>query len=1037
MIQGPHPSVALLTAFDQGRLDPNDWTEVEAHLAACDFCCRLLEGVNDDTLVHLLREPGEQPTAAQDEPTLRRTPPPEVPAALLDHPRYRVLELLGAGGMGWVFKAEHRLMERTVALKVIRRDLMNRPTAAERFVLEVRAAARLSHPNIVTAHDAEQAGDVHFLVMEYVHGESLESLVHRQGTLSVVQSCDAVRQAALGLQHAHERGMVHRDVKPANLLRTPDGTVKVLDFGLARFASEARGGPLTPEGAVLGTPDYVAPEQALDPQRADIRADLYSLGCTLYFLLAGRPPFGEGTVLQKLMAHQGETPRPLSVRRPALPRKLTELIERLLAKDPAQRPQTPMEVAQALLPFTTPDSLSDQGAEPCSGAGNTVVRNSPTTRGFGVPWLLVLAPMVLLLAGVSGALAWRFVWREAQPPDVPESTTPGPVEHKSPIDAGVPKTFEVRCLSSHDGAFTCAVFSRDGGIALAAGADRSVRIWDLLAGKERGRLATQRAAITAIALSPDGHRALTGGEDGVVTVWDLEKKKSLRTINAHERAVRGLVFGHDGRYFLTSGEDGRAQLWDTESIEMRDQSREFVLRPRIGFLHLAADPRQNGVATPATDSSIYTWRKGWKDWRILKGHQAPALCVSWSANFRYLLSGSADDTLRLWSMATGKTLMVFKGHSGSVLCVDLSRDSRFALSGSTDRTVRLWDVVGEQEEACLEGHTDAVIAVAFHPDGRHALSAGRDGTLRTWELPEGLSSRPLGFLESVHCVALTPDGNRSYDCIGTEVIHIWDMTNKKDIGILVGHERPVLGLALSSDGKTLASCGWDGMVKLWDTEHNTEIRTLNGHQGPVRTVAFSLDGKTLASGGEDGTVRLWDMDSGKQTVRLDGHKGEVRSVSLSPTGKLLASGGADGTVRLWEVAEQRERFRMKKHQGAVHGVALTPDDSLVASVGADGTVRLWDAATGEQKKVLRDHTGPLCAVAVAMDGTRLATGGSEGIIKIWTLPECDKAIDVRPLRDRKPISGLQFLADCMRLGSASVEGSVVIWIIMPDKKKPK
>src|SRR5262249_39448581 len=192
--------------------------------------------------------------------------------------------------------------------KVINRCFTANAASVERFRREVRAAARLSHPNIVTAYDAENAGDTHFLVMEFIEGTSLGCLVKERGPLPVDQACDYVRQAALGLQHAHERGMVHRDVKPDNLILTPDGTVKVLDFGLAALTAE-RGGGRTGENVVRGRPDYLAPEQAEDARNADGRADVYSLGCTLFQLLTGSVPYPAETALKRILAHR-EKPLP-------------------------------------------------------------------------------------------------------------------------------------------------------------------------------------------------------------------------------------------------------------------------------------------------------------------------------------------------------------------------------------------------------------------------------------------------------------------------------------------------------------------------------------------------------------------------------------------------------------------------------------------------------------------------------------------------------------------------------------------------------
>ncbi|HEV3261717.1 MAG TPA: serine/threonine-protein kinase [Gemmataceae bacterium] len=259
---------------------------------------------------------------------------------------------MGRGGMGVVYEARQTVMNRQVVIKVINKSLLDNPEAVERFRREVQAAASLSHPNIVTAYDAEQAGDLHMLVMEFVPGQNLAEVLHKKGPLPVAHACHFVRQAALGLQHAFEQGMVHRDIKPQNLMLTPKGQVKVLDFGLARLRDAGpRAGGLTQTGAFMGTPEYVSPEQATDARTADIRADLYSLGCTLYFLLTGRPPFTADTAVKLVLAHIEKEPTPLRELRPDVPEALSAVVGRLLAKDPGQRYQTPVELAQALVPF--------------------------------------------------------------------------------------------------------------------------------------------------------------------------------------------------------------------------------------------------------------------------------------------------------------------------------------------------------------------------------------------------------------------------------------------------------------------------------------------------------------------------------------------------------------------------------------------------------------------------------------------------------------------------------------------------------------
>ncbi|MFL5338854.1 MAG: serine/threonine-protein kinase, partial [Gemmataceae bacterium] len=270
---------------------------------------------------------------------------------------YRVLDRLGQGGMGQVFQALHVPMNRVVALKVVRPDLMSDPTTLRRFRREVHNAAQLSHPNIVTVFDANQIKDVFFLAMEYIDGIDLAALVRDAGPQPVAPACDYVRQAALGLHHAHERGIIHRDVKPSNLLVTraePAGVVKILDMGLARAAAvelQAAHSVLTVDGTIVGTPDFMSPEQAKNSAAVDHRSDLYSLGCTLYFLLTGRLPFPDGNVMDKLMKHQLEQPYPVELVRNDVPAELLPVLQRTMAKRPDDRYQGGEELSAALAPF--------------------------------------------------------------------------------------------------------------------------------------------------------------------------------------------------------------------------------------------------------------------------------------------------------------------------------------------------------------------------------------------------------------------------------------------------------------------------------------------------------------------------------------------------------------------------------------------------------------------------------------------------------------------------------------------------------------
>lgn len=381
-----HPPALHLAALALGKLKPEQAARIQLHLDGCDECRRYLDATPKLELADIVRRAkkatAEQntqatglsgtvtiPPAASPQSVSPFVPTPssqaasdrvehelaegEIPRDLYVQTKYRIIRLLGRGGMGSVYEAEHLRMKRRVAIKTINPDLMQHPQALARFEEEVKTIAALDHPNIARAFDAESFGSVHAIVMEYLDGQTLQDFLTARGRLTVVEACRCVRQAFNGLQYAHQKGLVHRDMKPQNLLLTRDtGMVKILDFGLAKVVRENRQSRgLTSANATMGTFAYMAPEQALDAANADIRADIYSLGCTLYYLLAGVLPFEYETCAKLLLAHQNELAEPLHVVRPDVPEALSNFVSRMLAKNPADRPQTPREAADALLPF--------------------------------------------------------------------------------------------------------------------------------------------------------------------------------------------------------------------------------------------------------------------------------------------------------------------------------------------------------------------------------------------------------------------------------------------------------------------------------------------------------------------------------------------------------------------------------------------------------------------------------------------------------------------------------------------------------------
>jgi serine/threonine-protein kinase len=291
--------------------------------------------------------------------------------------KYRILQLIGSGGMSTVYLAEHKLMHRQRAIKVLPRKRVKDSSYLARFHLEAQATSQLDHPNIVRCYDVDNEGDTHYIVMEFIEGKDLNTIVKQEGALPLELACNYIAQAAEGLAHAHEKGLIHRDVKPANLLVDKKGIVKILDLGLALFSDNEQAS-LTVEHNenVLGTADYLAPEQAVNSHRIDHKADIYGLGCSLYFLLTGRPPFPDGTLAQRIAKHQSQMPEDIRKLRPDCPRDLADICFKMMQKRPEKRFANMREIAVALENW-----LANHGYQFEPGSGEAAAKAAVLTAG--------------------------------------------------------------------------------------------------------------------------------------------------------------------------------------------------------------------------------------------------------------------------------------------------------------------------------------------------------------------------------------------------------------------------------------------------------------------------------------------------------------------------------------------------------------------------------------------------------------------------------------------------------------------------------
>lgn len=684
---------------------------------------------------------------------------------------YLVLDKIGVGGMGMVFKAVHRRMRRTVALKILPPSFARSATAVMRFHREAEAAARLSHPNVVAVLDADEFNGLHFFAMEYVAGEDLERRVAADGPLSVRSAIEYVAQAARGLGAAHALGIYHRDIKPSNLLLDRQGVIKVLDLGLARMdkVGESLGSidvhdGLTHAGDLLGTIAFMSPEQAYNAQDADHRSDIYSLGCTFYYLLAGRVPYSSVTRMACLFAHR-ENPIPrLCEARPEVSPILDVILARMMAKAPEDRyPSMETLIADletSLAILTDAAAMPDAMATPPRPA-ETPSRSSRHRRGPAIIAFVVGLAALVLVVAVKGPFRTRSIGPEPQDANIRADVTVRPVppgtEDDSPGESAaepernnhpeVPpaeseRIGEVRQFRPHgDGVVVESVaVSHDGRHALSGGHDFAVRYWDIKTGEELWRNFHDKE-VWSVALAMDWRLGLSGSGDRTLRLWDVEKGKLIGPLPpGHERPVNSVAILPNGQLALSGSNDGTVRVWSLET--WREVDRRTHDRP----VNAVAFSRDGSLALSGSDDrSVRIWNLGTPHGAAIGRLDCPSAvwCLAVSKDGRQVLAGCTDGTLTLWEPGSRKQTR-FKGPQGDwVRCVTFLADDKRALSGTQNGRLILWDVEGAQELQRFEGEA-AHLGIAALPDGRHALTADKDGIVRLWNLgvPNGPKADP-------------------------------------------------------------------------------------------------------------------------------------------------------------------------------------------------------------------------------------------------------------------------------------------------------
>jgi eukaryotic-like serine/threonine-protein kinase len=911
-------------------------------------------------------------------------------------PGYEVLGELGRGGMGVVYKARQAKLNRLVALKMILASGEASEAQLTRFDLEARSLARLKHPNIVQLYEVGEYQGQPFFSLELVEGGSLARRLDGK-TLPAEQAAQLVETLARAMYAAHRHGIIHRDLKPANVLVAADGQLKVTDFGLAKDLRDVSGPTAT--GAVMGTPAYMAPEQAAgQTDQFGPHTDVYALGAILYEALCGSPPFSGPPqfVLYNVLEREPASPRQANRR---IPVDLETICLKCLEKDPRQRYRSAAELAEELR---------------CYRKGEPIQALPPRMGGRLLKWArrrpalaAVYALLLLVLALGSLGFGALSLWQKAEAARVAaESEREEAVEARAQLATEKQRT--EAALQREEHARTVADQEKQKAINASQAAELARQKAELARQKAEGAraqldtekqrtdaaLQREQQALQRLAQVSYVHRVELAHRDwqvGEVSRADqmLEDcPRNLRgwewfyvkrlcqklCLKGHTGEVTSVAFSPDGKRIVSGGGEwgkpGEVQVWDAHTGKL-----ERTLQGHTSYVQsVAFSPDGKRIASGSVDRTVKVWdAHSGQEPLTLKRHTSAVWSVAFSPDGKRIASGSHDQSVQVWDAQMGEWQLTLKGHAGVVAGVAFSPDGKRIASGSYDRTVKLWDAQTGQA-LTLRGHTRGVTSVAFSADGKRIAAGSYDRMVTVWDAHSEQVVFLKGHTSSVRSVAISADGKRLATGSADNEVNVWDAQTGKVIHTLKGHSDSVNSVAFSADGKHIASGSQDQTVKVWDAQTWKEALTLKGHTSPVMSVAFSADGKRIAAGSELGTVLLWDAQVAKELLTLKRHTGAVMCVAFSPDGRRIATGSQDQTVKVWDVDTDWELFTLKGHSDVVYSVAFSPDGKRIASGSLDQTVKVWDAQTGQEALTLKGHRGPVLSVVFSPDGKRIVSG---------------------------------------------------------------